>query len=143
MVEINWHGFLEFAKEQAPKEACGFVFANNMYTKHETWNIMMLTNTSEDPENSWLVDSKDVARIKKIAIQNKWIKIGNVHSHPLTVEGYEEELLEPSDLDLKFARKFRDIARGIIVCNSNKIFGIRWHDMFGKELFVIEKESAP
>ncbi len=139
MVEINWHGFLEFAREQTPKEACGFVFADNMYTKNEMWHVMILTNTSEDPKNSWLVDSKEVAKIKKLAIKNKWIKIGNVHSHPL-IEDYEELLLEPSDLDLKFARKFRDIARGIIVCNSEKIFGIRWHDMFGKELFLKEKK---
>ncbi len=141
MVKINWHSFLEFAREKIPKEACGFVFAENMYTEGEIWHVMILTNISEDPENSWLVDSKEVAKIKKLAIQNKWIKIGNVHSHPLTVEGYDEDLLKPSELDLKFARKFRDIARAVVVCGKNKIYGIRWHDMFGKELKIGEQND--
>jgi len=72
------------------------------------------------------------------------VKIGNIHTHPIIKgDGFHEEYFEPSERDLKFAQKYGDIVRGIIVIDSEAIYGIKFHDMFGNKLNipVIDEEK--
>jgi len=98
---------------------------------------------------SFAPDKKDFARIKRKARSQKLTRIGNVHTH-VVIGSYdccidEKEIknqLRPSDTDLKYARKFNDIIRAVIVVyyprvgEKGKIRGIIWFDQYGSKLNV-------
>lgn len=74
-----------------------------------------------------------MAKVKKKARDMGYVKIGNVHSHPYPENEKVDadiilEISHPSDVDLKFARKFNDIIRGIIVVGKDEFYATRFHD---------------
>ena len=140
--KIHWNGFLKHAVEECPKEVCAFLFAKQPYSKNEEWYVFSVKNVAEDPVGAWIPDKKEMLKVKSKATKMGIVKIGNVHTHPY----YEEwlpfdidkmnEIIQPSDKDLHFARKFNDVVR-IIVCVDNKsVYGAYVHDKFGNNLDI-------
>ena len=142
-MKIHWNSFLKKAVEAYPKEACAFLFSKRPYSPEEEWYVCPVDNIADNPEEAWIPDRKQMYKAKAIAIFNKLVKIGNIHSHPY-IEGHDiEELIQPSKLDLKFARRFNDVIRGIMVVGEGKICGIMFHDKFGNkiDIQVVSDES--
>lgn len=149
-MEIEFNGFKKHAIEQYPKEACAFLYSYKPYDSEEKWIIQIVKNVSEEPEHNWMPDKKDVARLKRWADKMNYVKIGNLHTHPLPLSVNSDSIsqliqdgLYPSETDLKFARRFNDIVRGIIVVDKDKIFDIVFHDKFGMrvDIKIEEKEQ--
>lgn len=146
-LRIDWNGFLEHAIESYPNEAAGFLFSRKPYSSEEEWFIFQVKNISDDPENAWIPERKDMLRIKGKAIKMGLTKIGNIHTHPYPKRvGFSEDLLSdimrPSPAALKFAKRFNDVIRGILVCDDNAIYGIHFHDKFGKKIDVLVAEET-
>ena len=142
--KISWNNFLGTCRKEYPKEACGVLYANKPYADEETWVVFPITNTDPNPEEGWYFDVKELQKIKSMAKKRKLVKIGNIHTHCIEKgEKFTEEYFEPSEIDLKFAQKYRDIVRGIIVLDDKEIYGIKFHDMFGSmsKLYLIKKRG--
>ena len=142
--KISWNNFLGMCRKEYPKEACGVLYSEKPYSNEEKWVVFPIKNVDQNPEEGWYFDSKELQRIKNQAKKRKLVKIGNVHTHcVLEGEKFSEEFFEPSDTDLKFAQKYRDIVRGIVVLDSKEIHGIKFHDMFGNmsKLYFIKKRK--
>lgn len=148
-MKINWNGFLKHAVKEYPNEVCGFLFSKKPYHTEEEWFVFPIKNISETPEDEWIPDRKEMLKAKAKAIKLGLVKIGNVHSHPyqfMVGEEYDErkmqEIIHPSELDLKFARKFNDIIR-IIVCVSDKavVYDCFIHDKFGNKININLEEK--
>lgn len=145
-MKINFNGFLKKAIEEYPKEACAFLFSKKPYSDEEEWFCFPVSNIDPHPEEGWMPDKKETQKIKQEARKRGLVKIGNIHTHPIIKgDNFHEEYFEPSERDLKFARKYRDIVRSIIVVDSKAIYGIKFHDMFGNKLNILvidgEKEK--
>ena len=143
-MEINFNGFLKKAIEEYPKEVCAFLFSKKPYSNEEEWFCFPVSNIDPHPEEGWMPDEKEMSKIKKEAKERGLVKIGNIHTHPV-IKGdvFHEEYFEPSERDLKFAKKYRDVVRGIMVVDSETIYGIKFHDMFGNrsKLYFIKKRK--
>jgi len=150
-MKITWNGFLGLAIDEYPNEVCGFLFSRKPYSPDEEWFVFPVKNISETPENSWIPDRNDTYRVKRKAIEMGLTKIGNIHTHPYP-KGYPfcEHLLQdklvpsgkdtttvPGISDLEMARRWNDIIRGILVVGADAIYGLRWHDKFGKEIDIV------
>ena len=105
--------------------------------------VAPVKNVAANPAEAWQPDKKEMAKVKKKAVEKGLTKIGNIHSHtlPKNLEGrareaFIEKSLTPSETDLAFARKFNDTVRGVIVVDSKAIYGIKFHDKFGNEINV-------
>jgi len=143
-MKINFNGFLKKAIEEYPREACAFLFSKKPYSTEEEWFCFPISNIDPHPEEGWMPDKKETQKIKQEARKRGLVKIGNIHTHPIIKgNGFHEEYFEPSERDLKFAQKYRDIVRGIVVIDSEAIYGIKFHDMFGDKLniLVIDEEK--
>jgi len=145
---INWNGFLKNITEpqKARQESCAWIFAD---IKNDTWNILEVKNIGlkrESIKTSFAPDKKDFLRVKKIARENKWTRIGNVHTHIVIGRSKSEIHYQsfPSDPDLIYARRFNDIIRAIIVVQfkdinkKGKIRTILWFDQYGN---ILQKEK--
>ncbi len=148
--KINFNGFLKKAVEESPKEVCAFLFSKKPYSDKEEWFCFPIQNIDPHPEEGWMPDKKETQKIKQEARKLGLVKIGNIHTHPIPKsfhscigEDFIEENFKPSERDLKFAQKYGDIVRGIIVVDSEAIYGIKFHDMFGNNLniSVMDKEK--
>ncbi|MCJ7817015.1 MAG: hypothetical protein MUP55_04120 [Candidatus Aenigmarchaeota archaeon] len=167
---IDWSGFLEHAKEKFPEEVCGFLFAKNPYTQNERWMVATVDNVADDPRQAWQPDKKQMAEVKSCAKTARFTKIGNVLSHPCKtelefyqmVEEHEKkeygkieaeleqmmyelyiiEVIQPSEKDLHYARRFNDVARGIVAVSSEGIHAIRFHDQFNNEIAIQMMKSG-
>jgi len=146
-MKINWNGFLEKAIEAYPEERAAFLFTTKPYGgQAEKWVVMPVINIHENPEDGWIPDKKDMARIKAEAIKKGMTKIGNIHTHPYHKEFENDnvpfiDVISPSPKDLKFARRFNDIVRGILLVGEGKILDTFWHDKFGKKIpILVENE---
>jgi proteasome lid subunit RPN8/RPN11 len=144
---IKWNGFIDMAMEEYPKEVCGFLFTDRPYNENETWHIYTVTNTAPNPEDAWYPDLKEMKTVKQMAKDTGLIKIGNVHSHPSPKIWHKiknekltarmvNEVIQPSEIDIKQARKARDIVRCIIVVDKRNFYGARFHDMFNNEISI-------
>lgn len=134
---VHFNGFLELAMQSIPNEACGFLYTRLPYDISEIWDIFPLKNVSDDPKNAWQPDSNEVTKVKRMAHRLGLTKIGNIHSHPYVNKNKTIAWhLQPSDIDLKFAQRFSDVIRGIIVVTRQKILGIGFHDRYGKKIDV-------
>jgi len=139
-MKVNWNGFLKLAVRKYPKEVCGFLFSKQPYNSKEEWFVFPVKNISENPEDGWIPDRKEMLKIKAKAIKLGLVKIGNVHTHPYYKEFGEyneekmKEIIQPSDTDLLFARKFNDIVRIIVCVDDKKIYNSFIHDKFGNKI---------
>ena len=146
-MKINFNGFLEKAMKEYPKEACAFLFSKKPYSNEEEWFCFPVKNIAENPEEAWIPDRKEMLKVKARAIKMGLVKIGNVHTHPYHKEWKPynkdtmKEIIQPSDLDLSFARRFNDVVR-IIICLDNKsIYNSYVHDKFGNQIEIPLEEK--
>ncbi len=137
-IKIHWNGFLEHAKKEYPDEACAFLFSKKPYSSSEEWFVFKVKNASPTPENRWIPDRKEMLKVKARALKQGLVKIGNIHTHPCLVKEIDmpDDLHLPSETDLKFARRFNDVVRGIIVVMVDGISEPHFHDKFGNEINV-------
>jgi len=140
-MKINWNGFIEHAIKEYPKEACGFLFSREPYSNEEEWFCFPVKNIAENQEEAWIPDKKDMLKVKAKAIKMGLVKIGNVHTHPYPKsQSYNEEtmqrIIQPSDKDLSFARKFNDVIRIIICVGKKAIYNAYVHDKFGNKIDI-------
>jgi len=135
---IHWNGFFQHAWIKYPKEVCGFLFTNKPYSEDEEWYVYKVKNVSKDPTMSWIPDRTQMLKVKQFATKKKLTKLGNIHSHcvmhSLQIEINQQS--KPSDTDLKYARKFNDIVRGIIVVNAKQLLNVIFHDKYGKKIDI-------
>ena len=139
MVTLYLKDFLEHAKRVYPEEACGFLYSTGPYCSDENWYIKILDNASENPDHSFTFYTKEVNKVRKWAKDRRFIKIGNIHTHPVTKNSFKnmpmlKYHLLPSKIDIKAAQKFSDVVRIIVCINKSKFLGIRLHDKFGKKI---------
>ena len=140
---IKWNGFLETIIKPSRKlqESCAWIFVD---MKTDIWNILEVKNVGlkDMPiRHSFAPDKKEFMKAKRIAKKNGWTRIGCIHTHVVVTETESEYQLRPSDPDLKYARKYNDIVRGIIVVQftnsktKGKIYGMIWTDQYGNILW--------
>ena len=144
---IYWNEFLKHAIHEYPKEVCAFMFSKKPYSEDEEWHVFTVKNVADNPEEAWIPDKKEMLKVKAKATKLGMVKIGNVHTHPYWKElgnfdiDKMKEIIQPSEKDLHFARKFNDVVR-IIACVDDKYaYGTYVHDKFGNKIDVglIEK----
>ena len=135
-MKVHFHGFLKHAMSVQPEEACGFLFSDKPYSPQEEWHVFAVRNISAKPIEGWIPDKKEMLRVKARAIKMGLPKIGNIPTHPFHPHDDIENIPNPSELDLRYARRFNDIIRGIIVIDgkTKTIFGIKFHDKFGNHI---------
>lgn len=143
IIKINWNGFLEMAKKNLPRESCAVLFSSHPYTEKEEWHIFYVPNSSKEPITNWSFEKKALYKVKSFAKRNGLVKIGNVHVHPYIGKEDGEDFVtsvEPSELDLWYARKYNDVVRGIILLGKDSVHDIYFHDMFGNKINVEEEK---
>ena len=144
MIDIEWNNFLKICCDNYPEESCAFLYAKIPFHITEKWFVFPVDNVAEDKKEGWLPDKKQMAKIKRKARFLGLTKIGNIHSHPLP-ENFKdfdtssrEKIIDyhkqPSDVDLKYAKKYNNIVRGILVIDSKRIYAYCFHDQFGEPL---------
>ena len=140
---IKWNGFLEtiIKRSRELQESCAWIFVD---MKTDTWNVLEVKNIGLKDmtiRHSFAPDKKEFTKIKRIAKKNKWTRIGCVHTHVVNTKNEAEYQFRPSEPDLKYARKYNDIVRGIIVVQfinskiKGKIYGMLWTDQYGNILW--------
>lgn len=144
MVDIEWNNFLKICCEDYPEESCAFLFARTPFRLVEEWHVFPVDNVAQDKTKLWIPDKKQLQKVKKWAKVNGLTKIGNIHSHPLPKDfedlstSERERIIEhhnqPSDADLKYARKHNNIVKGILVVDDKGIYAHCFHDQFGEPL---------
>lgn len=144
LVKVHFNGWLRKAVKAYPKEAAGFLYSLRPYTPDEEWVVFPVRNVDPHPLEAWKPNLKELKIIRRIARDRTLVHIGNVHTHPLPPDADEDvvrEALFPSDMDLKFAKRFGNIVRGIYVVDRERIVGYRFHDPYGNEI-PVEIEDA-
>jgi proteasome lid subunit RPN8/RPN11 len=137
-IKIHWNEFIEIAKTNLPKESCAMLFTRFPYTKREEWFVVPIKNSSENPIEEWDFDKTELTRAKLLAKRNQMVRIGNVHVHPFINEKNFISACMPSELDLKYAKKYNDLVRGIIHLSKKEVLEIYFHDMYGNKIEVEE-----
>jgi len=148
---IEWNGFLEtiVKPSRSKQESCAWIFAD---IKRDMWSVFEVKNVGlpigymyygeEATRYTFAPDKKDFARVKRLARKLKLTRLGNVHTH-IVIGDDKEELefqLRPSITDLAYARRYNNVVRAVIVVHfpdrrsKGKIYGIVWHDQYGKIL---------
>lgn len=139
-MKIKFNGFIKIAINNYPNEVCGMLYSKNLYSDAEEWVVFPCANISENPINEWIPDSKELNKIKKQADELKLIKIGNIHSHPYNGDDDLDEMdecVKPSEKDLMYARKFRDLVRIILlVKEKGGIMNSFIHDKYGNKIDI-------
>jgi len=141
---IDWNGFLEtiVKPSRSNQESCAWIFAD---IKTDMWNVIEVKNVGlkgRKLKDSFAPDKKEFAKAKRLARKEGWTKIGNIHTHVVVSGTWREaeQQLRPSEVDLKYARRYNDIVRAVIVVkfpdrrSMGKIYGIVWFDQYGKIL---------
>ncbi len=146
--DVAWNGFVALAINSYPKEACGMLYAHKPYTDEEYWVIMPCENIAEDPENMWVPDKRSITRARKLSREQGLTKIGNVHSHPFprNLDETQEtikDLVQPSEMDLKYAKKFGDVVRIILLVDGKKVLASHVHDPYGNNIPCILNQKKP
>lgn len=148
-MRINFNGFLKIAVEGYLNEVCGMLYSKNLYSDKEEWVVFPCANISENPTNEWIPDSKELIKIKKKADSLGLIKIGNIHTHPYDGDEDLDKLnhyVQPSEKDLYYAKKFRDLVRIILLVKKDGgIMNSFIHDKYGNKIDIylesIEEDS--
>lgn len=147
---ILWHHFLDdiVEPERAYQESCAWIFVDLV---QHVWHVIEVKNIGlkyhgdtieERIRSSFAPDPKDFARIKRKARKYKLTKIGCVHTH--VIRGNDETEVRyqsrPSEADIKYAKRFNDIVRAVIVvqypdCKERGVIrDIVWFDQYGNIL---------
>ena len=149
-IEIHWNGFIKQCCKNYPNESCAFLFAKKPFNINEEWFVFPIDNVAKDKNIQWQPDIKQLRKTKKKAKELKLICIGNIHSHPLpdvfpTREENIDDAKYPSKDDLKYAQKFNDIIRGILVVDNEAVYAHTFHDMFGNiiDIYLEEMNVRP
>jgi len=142
--KIRWNGFLEevVKDENECQELCAWLFSNAPYSEDEVWDVRQVTNIGlhGDKINAFKPDSKELHTLKRDMWSKGFIEIGTIHTHPIrcAVDDFVEQHL-PSEKDLKYAKRFKQLVRGIVTVDYRCTFGnkapfiraILFHDPFG------------
>ena len=136
--KIIWNDFLIniIKKSRKDQESCAWIFVD---IKNDEWNIIEVKNVGlngESIRHTFAPNKKDFAKAKRLARKNGWTRIGCVHTHVVNNDEEAEYQMRPSESDLKYAKKFNDVIRGIFVIKfdwhkTGKIYGIIWLDQYG------------
>jgi len=139
-MKINFNGFLKIAVESFPNEACGMLYTKKLYSNKEEWFVFNCKNISKTPTKEWIPDTKELAKIKKRADKLQLIKIGNIHTHPYDGDDLIANFncfVKPSEKDLYYANKFRDLVRIILLISKDRgIMAQFIHDKFGNKIDI-------
>jgi hypothetical protein len=147
-MRIEWHGFLDevVKPDRATQESCAWIFSERPFSDDDVLHVVEVTNVGikGDPSSSFAPDPREFAKIKAMAKKSQYTRIGNVHTHNTFTDDQVVEQMKPSDTDLKYARRFNDVIRGIIIVRFHGkdlaagqpgiIQGIVWHDQYGNGL---------
>lgn len=143
MIDIDWNDFLKICCENYPNESCALLFAKIPFRIVESWYVFPVDNISKNKTREWIPDKKQMQIAKRKAKKLGLTRIGNIHSHPIPINykeifGNKEKAINhadsPSDMDLKYAQRFNDIVRGILVVDDKAVYAHCFHDQFGKQL---------
>jgi len=143
MIDIEWNNFLKICCTSYPDESCAFLFAKTPFRITEKWFVFPVDNIATDKQHHWQPDKKQMVKVKKKAKALGLTKIGNIHSHPIPMNyeeifGTKEKAIEhansPSDDDTRYAQRFNDIVRGILVVDDKAVYAHCFHDQFGEQL---------
>jgi len=147
---ILWHGFLDniLEPERANQESCAWIFADLIA---DVWHVLEVKNVGlkhlgdtveKRIRHSFAPDKNSFAKAKRWARKQGLTRIGCVHTH--VVHGSSKREIEyqlnPSEADLKYARKYGDIVRAVIVVSyptrggKGILSGIIWFDQYGNDL---------
>lgn len=143
MVDIEWNNFIKICCDNYPNESCSILYAKSPFQKIEDWFVFPIDNIAKNKKNHWQYDKKQLQHVKGRAKKLGLTRIGNIHSHPIPKNYYElfgslEKAINhaspPSDDDLKYAKRYNDIVRGILVVDDKAIYAHCFHDQFGNVL---------
>lgn len=140
-VWISWNGWLEDAIRNYPRESCGILYTSRPYdSTMENWHIIPVKNVSPTPLSAWQPDRQELEQAKEHARNGKWTQLGNVHTHPHFLRPAPDDAL-PSDVDLRFARRYNNAVRGVITIapgenGTLRFFDYCFHDQFGQLLDI-------
>lgn len=149
---IHWNGFLDSVEQPRPDdhEAVAWLFSTAPYSRDEEWHVREIDVIPTDFDGDgftegWKPEKKSLAKVKRAARKDELTDIGNIHTHPEGPAwedaglGYGASPL-PSDTDLKYMRKFRQVVRGVIVVDYStvpvwghgSITELVFHNQYGK-----------
>jgi len=145
----SWKAFLRLAVEPGKyEESCAWLFCDKPFCDDHTVYVFPVKNIGlkgYTTRESFAPEKKSFQQVKKIAKKKQLTKIGLVHTHVLA-SGEEpddmdyDDFVLPSDEDLKFARRFNNVIRGIVMVVFAKdgqkgiLWNVVWHDQFGNIL---------
>jgi len=159
----SWGAFEDLVtKPRQYQESCGWMFIDRPFCSDHRVFLYPVKNMGRkgfSTFESFAPDKREFQRVKEVAKKMGLTRVGNVHTHVIVssyiAEEHEElpyvdnweELIEskvhlPSKDDLRFARRFNDILRGVITVFFSKdgekgqIYARVFHDQFGKTYFV-------
>jgi hypothetical protein len=144
-MRIEWHEFLDEVVKPARRnqESCAWLFSEKPLCSDDVIHVVEVSNVGikGDITNSFAPNKKEFAKVKAMAKKSGYTRIGNVHTHNVFDKALVAEQNKPSDTDLKFARRFNDIIRGIVVVvfpsevdQDGVIEEIVWHNQYGDRL---------
>ena len=142
-IDIDWNNFLKICCKNYPNDSCAFLFAKIPFRMVEEWHVFPVDNISENKTREWIPDKKQMQQVKRRAKKQGLTNIGNIHSHPIPINykeifGTKEKAINhansPSGMDLKYACKFNDVVRGILVVDDKVVYAHCFHDQFGERL---------
>ena len=142
------------------EESCAWLFMEKAFRNDHLIMLRPIRNVGIDgnTHSSFMPDTEELHRVKREERNKLRTAIGNVHTHVLTREDLREliedpdpryldknpldYLSEPSETDIKMAKRYRDLIRGIFTVvfpwgnQGGLISTIVFHDQFGTPLFV-------
>lgn len=136
----SWEAFLESVKQpHTYEESCAWLFSSKPFCSDDVVHVFPVKNVGA--KGTFHPDKKDLARVKRLARKQRLTNIGNVHTHVIEPSmSTVAEFIEPSEEDLKFAKRWNNVVRGIVTVVFDKdgypgrIFAVVWHDQHGKIL---------
>ena len=141
----SWNNFLSsITKPNTYDESCAWLFWDKPFCADHKVYVFPVHNVGlkgESAQVSFQPERREFQKVKETTKKLKLTKIGNVHTHVLTIADLPISAeCYPSETDLKYAQKFNDIIRGIVTVFFPKrgaigqVVGIVWHNKYGRIL---------
>jgi len=161
MDKTSWLNFVkEITKPNNYEETCAWLYIDTPFESNYKIYVYPVKNIGlpgESTRDTFSPDKKDFRRVKKEITKLGLTKIGNLHTHVLSpkdwwlkqnspVQTDIDAFSLPSGRDLKFARKFNDVLRGILTIvfyeHDEKGYLVRivFHNKYG---IVLSKIALP